>query len=346
MGREGEVVVRLLPEFERAQSGHPRRSPAAAVDRGAREAADGVRRRRDARHLPARQHLDSGIRCARRARAPRRPADDIDGGPRPISSRASGTPTSWRDARTAFRGTSIRVCSSTGAISSTTRAFAVPPASWPDWMRTLAAVKARARPNRYAILLPLNEVEPLLALALQQDDPLLRDDGRYGNFDSPGFRRALGVLRRHVPRRLRAAVHRIADDQRMERVRPRHVRVLHLGAVEHRRVRAAASCRRAACVGDGAAARTERSGRIDRRRLEPGRLPRIACEGCGVEADRIPLARRRPGAIPRADRRPAAAPERVARPGARGRRACPGVSRPARTRQARAQGARVGAHRR
>jgi multiple sugar transport system substrate-binding protein len=71
--------------------------------------------------------------------------------------------------------------------------FAVPPASWPDWMRTLAAVKARARPNRYAILLPLNEVEPLLALALQQDDPLLRDDGRYGNFDSPGFRRALGA---------------------------------------------------------------------------------------------------------------------------------------------------------
>ena len=67
-----------------------------------------------------------------------------------------------------------------------------PPASWADWTRTLAAVKARAGPGQYAILLPLNEVEPLLALALQQADPLLRDGGRYGNFRSAGFRRALG----------------------------------------------------------------------------------------------------------------------------------------------------------
>ena len=69
--------------------------------------------------------------------------------------------------------------------------IAAPPASWPEWMRALAAVKARAPPGRYAILLPMNEVEPLLALALQQDDPLLRNDGRYGNFESAGFRRAL-----------------------------------------------------------------------------------------------------------------------------------------------------------
>ena len=67
-----------------------------------------------------------------------------------------------------------------------------PPVSWADWTRTLAAVKARAGSGRYAILLPLNEVEPLLALSLQQDDPLLRDGGRYGNFRSAGFRRALG----------------------------------------------------------------------------------------------------------------------------------------------------------
>ena len=69
----------------------------------------------------------------------------------------------------------------------------VPPASWPEWMRALAAIKAHADAGRYAILLPLNEFEPLLALALQQDDPLLRDGGRYGNFESAGFRRALGL---------------------------------------------------------------------------------------------------------------------------------------------------------
>ena len=65
------------------------------------------------------------------------------------------------------------------------------PASWPEWMHALAALKAKAGPDRFGILLPLNEFEPLLALALQQDDPLLRDDGRYGNFESAGFRRAL-----------------------------------------------------------------------------------------------------------------------------------------------------------
>src|SRR2546429_5166184 len=55
----------------------------------------------------------------------------------------------------------------------------------------LAAIKERAGPDRYSILLPLNEFEPLLVLALQQDEPLLRDEGRFGNFESPGFKRTL-----------------------------------------------------------------------------------------------------------------------------------------------------------
>jgi multiple sugar transport system substrate-binding protein len=55
----------------------------------------------------------------------------------------------------------------------------------------MAAIKQRAGAGHLAILLPLNEFEPLLALALQQDDTLLRDDGRWGNFESAGFRRAL-----------------------------------------------------------------------------------------------------------------------------------------------------------
>jgi multiple sugar transport system substrate-binding protein len=70
--------------------------------------------------------------------------------------------------------------------------FSAPPASWPEWKRMLAALEQEGRPDRYAILLPLNEAEPLLALALQQDEPLLRDGGRWGNFGSVGFRRALG----------------------------------------------------------------------------------------------------------------------------------------------------------
>lgn len=69
--------------------------------------------------------------------------------------------------------------------------FAEPPQTWDQWRRILAAVKARAGPDRYAILLPTNEFEPLLALALQQDAPLLRDGDRFGNFESAGFERAL-----------------------------------------------------------------------------------------------------------------------------------------------------------
>jgi multiple sugar transport system substrate-binding protein len=40
-------------------------------------------------------------------------------------------------------------------------------------------------------LLPLNEFEPLQVLALEQEEPMLRDSDRYGNFRSASFRRAL-----------------------------------------------------------------------------------------------------------------------------------------------------------
>jgi multiple sugar transport system substrate-binding protein len=69
--------------------------------------------------------------------------------------------------------------------------FDAPPASWDEWTRMLAAVQARAGPEASAILLPLNEFEPLVALALQQDEPLLRENGQWGNFRSAAFRRTL-----------------------------------------------------------------------------------------------------------------------------------------------------------
>jgi multiple sugar transport system substrate-binding protein len=51
-------------------------------------------------------------------------------------------------------------------------------------------VKANAGAGNYAILLPLNEYEPLLNLAVQAPDRLLRDHDTRGNFESTGFRRA------------------------------------------------------------------------------------------------------------------------------------------------------------
>ncbi|HXD35814.1 MAG TPA: extracellular solute-binding protein, partial [Rhodanobacter sp.] len=53
--------------------------------------------------------------------------------------------------------------------------FDAPPRDWAEWSRQMAALQARAAPGHYAILLPTNEFEQLLSLALQQDEPLLRD---------------------------------------------------------------------------------------------------------------------------------------------------------------------------
>lgn len=68
--------------------------------------------------------------------------------------------------------------------------FTAPPRDWPEWQRQLAAIKRQAGADKYAILLPLNEAEPLLNLAIQEPEPLLKDNDTRGNFESAGFRRA------------------------------------------------------------------------------------------------------------------------------------------------------------
>ncbi|MEO8998683.1 MAG: sugar ABC transporter substrate-binding protein [Rhodanobacter sp.] len=68
--------------------------------------------------------------------------------------------------------------------------FDAPPRDWAQWRHMLATLSDPAR-HRWGILLPTNEYEQLMSLALQQPDPLLRDGGRYGNFESAGFKRAL-----------------------------------------------------------------------------------------------------------------------------------------------------------
>jgi multiple sugar transport system substrate-binding protein len=73
--------------------------------------------------------------------------------------------------------------------------FEKPPATWAEWFAAMSALQARfaqrGETDRIPIVLPLFDSTVQLALALQQGEPLLRDGGRYGNFRSPGFRRAL-----------------------------------------------------------------------------------------------------------------------------------------------------------
>ena len=69
--------------------------------------------------------------------------------------------------------------------------YAAPPRTWSEWREMLAAITRAGQDERYGILLPLNEPEPLIALALQQPEPLLREEDRWSGFSSTGFRRAL-----------------------------------------------------------------------------------------------------------------------------------------------------------
>lgn len=69
--------------------------------------------------------------------------------------------------------------------------FDAPATTWTQWEQQLAAIKQLAGADRYAVLLPTNEFEPLLTFALQRPAPLLRDEGRWGNFRSDDFRATL-----------------------------------------------------------------------------------------------------------------------------------------------------------
>ena len=68
--------------------------------------------------------------------------------------------------------------------------FAAPPRSWTEWLAAMAAVKALPGGDRYALLLPMNEWQVPAILGLQMGAELLRDGARFGNFRSDAFRRS------------------------------------------------------------------------------------------------------------------------------------------------------------
>ena len=68
--------------------------------------------------------------------------------------------------------------------------FTRPPRTWAEWEESMTRVKQIGGERNFAILLPTDEFEQLLILALQQDEPLLLENGTQGNFLSPAFRRA------------------------------------------------------------------------------------------------------------------------------------------------------------
>lgn len=65
-----------------------------------------------------------------------------------------------------------------------------PPRDWVQWWAAMERIKVSSTAGRYAILLPVNEWQMPVILALQLGSSLLREDGRYGDFRGAPFRRA------------------------------------------------------------------------------------------------------------------------------------------------------------
>ncbi len=189
MGREGEVVAELIPEFERRNPGikvdlqqipwtaaHEKLLTAVAgrvtpdiAQLGSSWVAEMVA-------LRALEPLDEEIAASRAAD----PGDYFAGGwgGNVIDGRTWGIPW-YADTRLLFYRRDLLKAAGYSQV----------PHDWAGWVAAMRAIKQRGL-AKYGVFLPINEYEPLLALALQQPEPLLRNGGRFGNFDSHGFVRA------------------------------------------------------------------------------------------------------------------------------------------------------------
>ncbi|MDQ3949331.1 MAG: sugar ABC transporter substrate-binding protein [Gemmatimonadota bacterium] len=65
-----------------------------------------------------------------------------------------------------------------------------PPKTWDEWVTAMERVKALGGQDRYPILLPIEEWAQPVIFGLQNGAPILRDGGRYGAFSEPRFREA------------------------------------------------------------------------------------------------------------------------------------------------------------
>ena len=68
--------------------------------------------------------------------------------------------------------------------------YSEPPRTWEEWVDAMRRIDEAGGGNRFPILLPTNEWSQPILLALQQNSTLLNEDGTRGAFRGPEFRRA------------------------------------------------------------------------------------------------------------------------------------------------------------
>jgi multiple sugar transport system substrate-binding protein len=190
MGREGEVVRELIPEFERRNPGirvrvqqipwsaaHEKLLTAYAGDTMPDLFQLGNTWIPEFVALRAIPPLDERIETSRAVS----PADYFPGiwDTNRLDGRLYGVP--WYvDTRVIFYRKDILARAGVADM----------PRSWAGWLEAMDRIRAGAGPDQYAILLPINDWTAPVILALQQGAALLRDSARYGAFEAQAFRKA------------------------------------------------------------------------------------------------------------------------------------------------------------
>ena len=64
------------------------------------------------------------------------------------------------------------------------------PSTWASWRQCMVQVKSKMNDHQYPLLIPITEWPPIVILGLQAGSPILRDDGRFGGFSQPQFMKA------------------------------------------------------------------------------------------------------------------------------------------------------------
>ena len=316
IGREGEVVAQLLPEFERAHPGvriEIQQIPLTAAHEKLLTAFAGDAL---AGHLPARQYLDSRIRRARRTRTVAAVRRCIDGrAQRRLLSRhlghqrrsmASLYGVPWYvDTRLLFYRTDLLAKAG----------FDHAPRDWDEWRRAMAAIKAQGGSGQIRDLPAAQRVRAAArpgAAAARSAAARQRHARQLRKRRIPP---RAGVLRRDVPQRLGAADEQHADLQRLGRIRARLLYVLHHRTLEHRRIQAPRAADRRP-VEHGAAAGIRGPWRRRGRRFELRDLPQFDAQADRLGTRRVSVRGRAAAEILRTDRRSAAAAQRLELSGA------------------------------
>ena len=204
MGREGEVVAQLIPDFERENPGvrvRVQQIPWSAAHEKiltafVGEATPGHRELGNTwvPEFVALDALEPLDRSSPRDRDRSTQSDFFPGSwsTNVVDGRAYGVP--WYvDTRVLFYRTDLLKAAGYDSV----------PTTWAAWRDAMVRIKSRMGPRQYPMLIPTNEWPPPVVLGLQTGAPLLRDDGLLrqllGSAISPGVR----LLHRAVPRRPR-----------------------------------------------------------------------------------------------------------------------------------------------